>query len=709
MTSATSISPANTACRSPPSSCRRAPMPATFGVGDEAYVGDGQCSTPLPRRPGVDSRQGGDAIGIERELRRRAAGRARRSISACATGASRASAIGAARSRSSIATTCGVVPVPARTCRSCCPTTSTSTGPAIRSTAIRPGSTSPARIAAAGAARDRHDGHLRRFLLVFRPLHRSPGRRADRSARRPIAWLPVDQYIGGIEHAILHLLYSRFFTRAMKATRPCRLDEPFAGLFTQGMVVHETYRRRGRRLGRAGRDRIEEPTAARRACASTTGAGSTIGAIEKMSKSKKNVVDPDDIIDSYGADTARWFMLSDSPPERDVIWTEAGVEGAHRFVQRIWRLVAEAAPQLAGVGADAAIDGDRGDRDPQRRPPRALPASTTTSSGLPSTRPSPASTSSPTRSPQPFGAARRGPAPSGRAAAAREALSTSSSRLIAPMMPHLAEECWTRSAMTGSSRARLAGVDPALLVDDTVTLPVQINGKKRGDLTVPAAAGKLTSRKAMLALDVVRRALDGKPPQAVVVVPGEDRQCRRLTGLGRAGSIPASLVAVAAAAALAAARPAALRRPRDRGHDAARPRPRRCGAARRIAISEAQTRTAQIVRNDLLFRLNRGTPVASRSTGSQLVVAGGEQGIVDRAAAASRPRRSTTLNGRYRIRGSPTTSSSARATASRPSRSTGPRSSSRASARFWTPASRRASAAGELELAIAAALNGAGA
>ena len=239
-----------------------------------------------------------------------------------------------------------MVPVPEADLPVTLPEDVTFDRPAIRSTAIRPGSMSPVRNAAGPARRETDtmdtfvdsSWYFARFTDPWNTTAPTDRKAADE-------WLPVDQYIGGIEHAILHLLYSRFFTRAMHKTGHIGMDEPFAGLFTQGMVVHETYRDANgdwvmpadvKIDGRAMRAAPRSPRPASR---------SRSAPIEKMSKSKKNTVDPDDIIAAYGADTARWFMLSDSPPERDVIWTEEGVQGAWRFVQRLWRLVGE----IAGI------------------------------------------------------------------------------------------------------------------------------------------------------------------------------------------------------------------------------------------------------------------------------------------------------------------------------------------------------------------------
>jgi leucyl-tRNA synthetase len=332
-------------------------------------------------------------------------------------------------------------------------------------------------------------------------------------------WLPVDQYIGGIEHAILHLLYSRFFTRAMKRIGHTGLDEPFAGLFTQGMVVHETYRTADGAWAAPAEVKIETVGDARRASLVATGASVEIGPIEKMSKSKRNVVDPDDIIESFGADTARWFMLSDSPPERDVIWTEEGVQGTWRFVQRLWRVVNEAAAvavldakpatfsepamalRRAAHGALAKVSEDIEKLRFNRCVAHIYEFTNALQAVLADT-----------------GGKAQDLAPdlSWAVHEAAEILV----QLFQPMMPHLAEECW--AALGNDSLLAVEAwpvVERELLIESTITLPVQVNGKKRADVTVARDAGNVDIEAAVLALDAVRRALDGKAPKKVIVVP----------------------------------------------------------------------------------------------------------------------------------------------------------------------------------------------
>jgi leucyl-tRNA synthetase len=330
-------------------------------------------------------------------------------------------------------------------------------------------------------------------------------------------WLPVKQYIGGIEHAILHLLYSRFFARAMKATEHLNaVEEPFEGLFTQGMVVHETYKGPDGWVTPA-EVKVEDFDGSRRAFLLADGTPIEIGPIEKMSKSKKNVVDPDDIIGSYGADTARWFMLSDSPPERDVIWTEAGVEGAHRFVQRLWRLVSEAAPGLAGVAPKPAGEGEAAALSKAAH--KTVKAVGEEIERLGFNKAVARIYELANLLQGPVGEIAAGNASPALKAAVREALDMLV-LLIAPMMPHLAEECFSALGGQGLVADKTwPAYDPALVVDSEIVIPVQINGKKRGDLTIARDADQGAVEKAALDLDVVRKALEGKPPRKVIVVP----------------------------------------------------------------------------------------------------------------------------------------------------------------------------------------------
>jgi leucyl-tRNA synthetase len=333
-------------------------------------------------------------------------------------------------------------------------------------------------------------------------------------------WLPVDQYIGGIEHAILHLLYSRFFTRAMRATNHAGIDEPFAGLFTQGMVVHETYQRADGTWAAPAEVKIEGSEDNRRAFLIDTGESVEIGPIEKMSKSKRNTVDPDDIIATYGADVARWFMLSDSPPDRDVNWTERGVQGAWRFAQRLWRLIGDAA-EIA-ISAPAARPAEFG--------PAALAVRKAAHGAL-------ARVSDEIEKlhfnvcvaqiyeftnvlSEAINSAAETPdiAPD-----LRWAIREAADVLVAlfhPMMPHLAEQCFAVLGHEGLvAQASWPEVEPALLIEDTVTLPVQVNGKKRAETAVSRTATNAEVEATVLALPEVQRALEGKKPKRVIVVP----------------------------------------------------------------------------------------------------------------------------------------------------------------------------------------------
>jgi leucyl-tRNA synthetase len=320
-------------------------------------------------------------------------------------------------------------------------------------------------------------------------------------------WLPVDQYVGGVEHAILHLLYSRFFTRAMKDTGHVKLKEPFAGLFTQGMVCHESYKDdQGKWLYPEEVQKNPDGTAQH----VTTGKPVTVGRVEVMSKSKRNVVDPGRIINSYGADTARLFMLSDSPPERDLEWTESGVDGAFRYVKKLVRMVEEpgfelsaTAPATFSAKAESArrsvhktIQGVTGDLERFAfnvavAKLRELTNELSTLDGK----------------------------TEGEGFVYREGMENIA-KLLQPMLPHLAHEMWERLGhKTLLCDEPWPKADPALVQDSSVTIAVQVNGKLRATIQLPRGASKQDAEKAALAIEGVQRALAGNAPKKVIVVP----------------------------------------------------------------------------------------------------------------------------------------------------------------------------------------------
>jgi leucyl-tRNA synthetase len=325
-------------------------------------------------------------------------------------------------------------------------------------------------------------------------------------------WLPVDQYVGGVEHAVLHLLYSRFFTRAMRDCGFLDLPsgEPFKSLFTQGMVVHETYR------SASGQWLLPEETEVRDGARVDLATGKKVetGSIEKMSKSKKNVVDLDAFISDYGADVARWFVLSDSPPERDVEWTAGGVEGAWRFVQRVWTLT-DAHGQPAPKAGDSPPPGDNsGEAQALRQlAHRTVAAITDDIEGF-------RFNVAVARCYELVNAIAKTKGADAASVFARGEALRLLSQLIAPIMPHLAEECWERLGFEPFvASAPWPKADPALAAQTTVTLPIQVNGKRRGEISVAKGAGEQEVKELALAHPGVAPFLAEGAVRKVIVVP----------------------------------------------------------------------------------------------------------------------------------------------------------------------------------------------
>ena len=318
-------------------------------------------------------------------------------------------------------------------------------------------------------------------------------------------WLPVDQYIGGIEHAVLHLLYARFVTKALADQGQLSIREPFAGLFTQGMVTHETYRRQNGDWVEPKEVELEAEGKTRRARLVSTGEPLVIGDIEKMSKSKKNTVTPDEIFDVFGVDAARLFTLSDSPAERDVQWTTGGVQGSWRFVNRVWD---EFDSQPAGVAGAAP--------DPElRRATHKLVKQVTEAvdtfrfnSGI-------------ARLYEFLNLLKANPASGATPAvlAARQEALSAFARLIAPFTPHLAEECWARIGGAGMVvSAPWPDFDPALTEDAVKVLPVQVNGKRRGEISAPAGAEPADVEALVMADADIAAKLEGLTIRKIIVV-----------------------------------------------------------------------------------------------------------------------------------------------------------------------------------------------
>jgi leucyl-tRNA synthetase len=321
-------------------------------------------------------------------------------------------------------------------------------------------------------------------------------------------WMNVDQYIGGIEHAILHLLYSRFFARAMHKTGhlPAKAIEPFNALFTQGMVTHEIYMTRDakdRPVYHLPEDIIRSESGA------TLKDGTLVEVIPsaKMSKSKKNVVDPMNIIASFGADTARWFVMSDSPPERDVEWTASGAEATYKHLSRVWGIC----DRIGQMPADhVGADGGEGDEELARSVAKAIDEVTRAIETFAFNKAIAAL----------YGLTNTIARANASTPAMKDAIRTLA-KLMSPMTPHIAESIWTYQGGAGlCAQSPWPKADPALLVDDTVILPIQINGKRRAEISVPKDMPASEVEKIALANDDVVKFLAGQPVKKIIVVPG---------------------------------------------------------------------------------------------------------------------------------------------------------------------------------------------
>ena len=332
----------------------------------------------------------------------------------------------------------------------------------------------------------------------------SPNSKTPTSEKDVNYWMNVDQYIGGVEHAILHLLYSRFFARAMHITGhlPKTANEPFDALFTQGMVTHAIYKS----IGSDGRDLFHYPEEVElregKAYLSKNGKEVDIIPSAKMSKSKNNVVDPVNIVDAFGADTARWFVLSDSPPERDVEWTASGAEAANKHLSRVYRIIDDISKNNE--------PSNKGDLDLLKDMHRTI--------------------HDVTQAIESFGfnaaiarlyAFTNSLAKSKAGTETKFLAAKTLAQLMSPMTPHLSEELWEKlGEKTLIAEQPWPTVDETLLTDDTITMPIQINGKRRGQIEVQKDLSQPDIEKLALAEPAVQKALNGNDPKKVIVVPG---------------------------------------------------------------------------------------------------------------------------------------------------------------------------------------------